>query len=129
MLSPLDELMSKLDRMSPAELAELEKSIVDDAEQVWIPNHGPQYTAYYHPADELLYGGSAGGGKTELALGLAFTAHRRSLILRRQYVDLGGIIDRAIEIHGSRDGFSGSIPPRLRIKDERVIIFGAHKDP
>jgi hypothetical protein len=66
---------------------------------------------------------------TELALGLAFTAHRRSLILRRQYVDLGGIIDRAIEINGSRDGFSGSIPPRLRIKDERVIIFGAHKDP
>ena len=42
---------------------------------------------------------------------------------------LGGIIDRAIEINGSRDGFSGSIPPRLRIKDERVIIFGAHKDP
>lgn len=128
-LSPLDELMQKLDRMSPAELAELEKSIEGEAEPLWIPNYGPQYTAYFHPADELLYGGQGGGGKSDLALGLAFTAHWRSLIMRRQYVDLGGMTERAIEINGSRDGFSGAVPPKLRTKDDRLIVFGAHKDP
>jgi hypothetical protein len=129
MLSPLDELMRKLDRMSPAELAELEKSIETEAETVWIPNHGPQYSAYFSSANELLYGGAGGSGKTDLSLGLAFTSHWNSLILRRQYVDLGGMIERAIEINGTRNGFSGSVPPRLFTKDERRIVFGAHKEP
>jgi len=127
--SLLDEVMKKLSGMSPAEVAELEKDIVKEAESIWLPTVGPQYTAYFHPANELLFGGSAGGGKSDLALGLAFTQHYRSLILRRQYVDIGGLVDRAIEINGTRDGFSGQIPPRLRTKDDRVIIFGAHKDP
>lgn len=28
----------------------------------WLPFPGPQAQAYYSPADELLYGGAAGGG-------------------------------------------------------------------
>jgi hypothetical protein len=126
--SLLDEVMGKLSGMSPAELAELEKNVEEQTESVWIPSHGPQYTAYFHPADELLYGGSGGSGKSDLALGLAFTAHWNSLILRRQYVDLGGMIERAIEINGTRDGFSGAVPPRLYTKDGRRIVFGAHKE-
>jgi hypothetical protein len=127
--SLLDEVMKKLSGMSPAELAEVEKSIEDGAEPIWLPTVGPQYTAYFHPANELLYGGQAGGGKTDLALGLAFTSHWNSLILRKQYVDTGGLIERALEINGTRDGFSGSIPPRLYTKDGRRIVFGAHKEP
>ena len=127
--SLLDQVMKKLSGMTPAEVAELEKDIEKEAETIWLPTVGPQYTAYFHPANELLFGGAAGGGKSDLALGLAFTQHYRSLMLRRQYVDLGGLIDRAIEINGTRDGFSGAIPPRLRTKDDRTIIFGAHKDP
>jgi len=65
---------------------------------------------------------------SDLALGLAFTAHWNSLILRRQYVDLGGMIERAIEINGTRDGFSGAVPPRLYTRDGRRIVFGAHKE-
>ena len=44
---------------------------------------GPQAEAYHCEADELFFGGSAGSSKTDLGLGLALTAHRRSLILRR----------------------------------------------
>ncbi|AFY72164.1 phage terminase large subunit (plasmid) [Thalassoporum mexicanum PCC 7367] len=58
-----------------------------------IPN-SPQAMAYDSEADELLYGGSAGGGKTDLICGLALTAHQRSLILRREATQLNGIIDR-----------------------------------
>ena len=91
----------------------------------WIPNPGPQTAAYFCPADELLYGGEGGGGKSSLLLGLAFTAHKRSLIMRRQYTDLGALIDDAIEIHGSRDGLNRSPPPKFNTTDNRLIDFGA----
>ena len=58
-----------------------------------------------------------------MGLGLAFTSHRRSLILRRHYANLTGILDRAIKVHGSKDGYNGSPPPRLTTKDGRLIQF------
>ena len=66
---------------------------------------------------------------SDLGLGLAFTAHRQSLIMRRRYTDLSGLTDRAIIINGSRDGFNGSAPPRLSTKDGRVLDFGAAANP
>ena len=53
------------------------------ATRPWVPNVGPQTEAYYSEADEIFYGGEAGGGKTDLGIGLALTEHKRSLILRR----------------------------------------------
>lgn len=91
----------------------------------WMPNPGPQTEAYFSDADELLYGGEPGGGKSDLGLGLAFSAHKRALLLRRQYTDLSFLIERAIQINGSRDGFSGQPPPKLRTADGRLIDFGA----
>jgi hypothetical protein len=97
------------------------------ADMKWLPNFGPQTQAYFSPADILLYGGQGGGGKTDLGLGLAFTAHHRSLLLRRQYSDLGAMLERALEINGSRDGFNGSPPPKLNTADGRLIRFGANQ--
>lgn len=65
---------------------------------VWAPQDGPQMRAYFSEADELLYGGAAGGGKTDLLLGLAFTAHQRSIIFRNQSTDLSSLFERALEI-------------------------------
>ncbi len=65
---------------------------------VWAPQDGPQSRAYFSEADELLYGGAAGGGKTDLLLGLAFTAHQRSIIFRNQSTDLSSLFERALEI-------------------------------
>ena len=79
--------------------------------------------AYETEADVCLYGGSPGSGKTDLLLGLAFTKHKRSFIVRRAYGDLAAIIDRALKLHGSKDGFNASPPPRLRIDEDRVIYF------
>lgn len=91
----------------------------------WRPNPGPQTDAYYSKADVLLYGGQPGGGKSQLILGLAFNEHRRTLIMRREYGGLDRIIEDALKIHGSRDGFNGSPPPRLKLPDNRVINFRA----
>lgn len=91
----------------------------------WKPNEGPQAEAYFSEADVLLYGGEPGGGKSQLILGLSFNEHERSLIMRRQYGDLDRLVDDALKIHGSRDGFNGSAPPRLRINERQTIDFAA----
>jgi hypothetical protein len=123
----LDELLEKVQGLDPQTRAELEKEVDEQiGDMRWIPNPGPQTDAYFCPADVLLYGGQGGGGKSDLGLGLAFTAHWRSLILRRQYTNLIGLTDRAITINGSRKGYSGSPPPRLTTEDGRIIQFGAN---
>lgn len=73
---------------------------------VWMPLRGPQTEAYDSPADFLFYGGAAGGGKTDLIIGLALSEHMRSGIFRREYRQLQAIVDRTIEILGSRDGYN-----------------------
>lgn len=124
----LDDVLARLQALPPTERKEIEK-LADEATKGmrWIPTAGPQLDAYYCPADVLLYGGQGGGGKTDLGLGLAFTAHKRSLILRRQYSNLSALTERAIEINGSRTGYNGSPPPLLRTDDGRYIQFGANQ--
>uniref|UniRef100_A0A6M3KZ93 Putative terminase n=1 Tax=viral metagenome TaxID=1070528 RepID=A0A6M3KZ93_9ZZZZ len=71
---------------------------INDARSSWQPTPGPQADAYESPADELLYGGAAGGGKTDLVLGLAFNDHRRAVVFRRTYPELDDIVTRSQEI-------------------------------
>lgn len=123
-MSLLKEIEAKLDLLPPEALKELQK-VRDADKSKFIPNPGPQTDAYYSKADILLYGGQGGGGKSALALGLALTAHRRALIMRRRYTDLGALIEEALRFNGTRDGFNGQSPPKLRTKDGRLIEFGA----
>lgn len=113
--------------LSPPDRKALEKQLASELSKKWTPNIGPQAEAYRSLADVLLYGGEGGGGKTDLGLGLAFTAHQRSLILRRKYANLGSLTERALEINGTRDGFNGSPPPLLRTADGRYIQFAGNQ--
>lgn len=96
---------------------------------------GPQERAYDSPADVLGYGGEAGGGKSDLALGLAGTAHWRSLIFRREFPRLGGLIDRSREIFNAAGRSSGADSynealHRWKLSDGRQLQFAAiqHED-
>lgn len=99
-----------------------------ELDKPWLPLPGPQSAALNSEADVLLYGGAAGGGKTDLALGLAITSHRRSVICRREYGDLQAARERAIEIVGTRTGYNGQ-DDIFTLKDGRVIEFFAAKNP
>lgn len=125
-MNTIDDLIARVSQLPASELS----AVVDDAfEQTammkWVPNPGPQTDAYFSKADVLLYGGEPGGGKSQLILGLAFNEHQQSTIMRREYGDLDRIVEDALKIHGSRNGFNGSPPPRLRISERQVINFAA----
>ena len=78
------------------------------AHGLWSPNDGRQTDAFESQAFETLYGGAAGGGKSELIIGLAIRQHSHSLLLRRIYSELeDSLILRArtlLEGHGSYNG-------------------------
>ena len=99
------------------------------ATPLWQPLPGPRSIAYQTPADVTGYGGAAGGGKTDLALGLAITAHRHSLILRREAVHLRAIQDRAREILGRVGRYNESRRTWRELPGGRQIEFGGCKDP
>lgn len=92
-------------------------------ETLWQPNPGPQTEAYESEADILGYGGAAGGGKSHLALGLAFTKHQRSVILRRVYPNLKGLIEDAVTLIGTDENYNKT-EKTWRV-DNRLIEFGA----
>lgn len=122
----LDEVLRRLSALSPEDRKAAEQEALEATKDLkWIPNPGPQTEAYFSDADCLLYGGEPGGGKSQLILGLAFNCHERSLVMRRQYGDLNRLVDDALKIHGSRTGFNGSPPPKLRISETRIIDFAA----
>lgn len=98
------ELMLKY--LSADELAQLDDIILDAP--LWLPLPGPQVIAYLTDADIIGFGGSAGGGKSDLAIGKALTQHEKTIIFRREATQLTGIIDRMVEIVGNREGYNGS---------------------
>ena len=68
----------------------------------WMPLPGPQSMAYFSEADELFYGGAAGGGKSDLLLGVAWREHSRAIIFRRILPSLSALVERSKAMYASR---------------------------
>ena len=94
----------------------------------WFPQAGRQAQAYRSLADVLFYGGAAGGGKTDLLLGLAHCEHQRSIIFRREFPQLAGIEERARDLLERRGRWNGQ-DHIWRLDDGRIIEFGAVQQP
>jgi hypothetical protein len=94
-----------------------------DSAAIWVPQPGPQLEAFVSKADQLLFGGSAGGGKTSLGIGLALTSHRRTLFIRREGLQLTPVVDDVAAFLGSRDGYNAQ-DHIWRLPGGRQIQFG-----
>ena len=102
-----------------------EKSIDDDAPaRIWEPQSEKQKAALETEADVLGYGGSAGGGKTDLLLGAACTEHRRSIIYRKEFEEHKANIDRLAEIVGTRQGYNNKV---WRVHGRTIELDGVAK--
>jgi hypothetical protein len=122
-----DEIRQLEAFLTPEELAELQDLVAADLEEViWRPLPGPQTLAYESEADVVGYGGAAGGGKTDLAVGKALTRHRRVAMFRRESPQLVGIIDRLADLLGSTQGYNGQKNVWRQAGPSRVNIeFGS----
>lgn len=121
MISELEQLFSSLDGYETAYLRHLL-----DPRVPWLPQEGPQTDALLSQADETFYGGSAGGGKSDLGLGSAILLHERSVMFRRHYKDLSWLEDRSRELLSGCAKFNGqSRSWRFREQPGKVLTFGA----
>ncbi len=91
---------------------------------LWMPQPGPQTAAYESEADEILYGGEPGGGKSDWLLGHAIMKHTRSHIFRRDAGQLGELTDRLREITGDVGRVTESPRPLWRNGEQRLEMAG-----
>jgi hypothetical protein len=86
--------------------------------------------AYHSAADILGYGGAAGGGKSDLLIGLACTKHLRSLVLRREAVQLRALIDRSREVFANTGAkFNENTGVWRGLPGGRQLEFGGVANP
>ncbi|WP_445634535.1 Terminase [Nostoc sp. DSM 114161] len=107
--------------------------VVQEANNIvsWKPLPGPQTMAYTSEADELFYGGAAGGGKSFLILGLALSAHQNSIIFRREYPQLKGLLKDCKKILKGTDArYNSTEKTWSNLPGGRSLEFGAcqHED-
>jgi hypothetical protein len=95
--------------LSREEKAILDQLLAKELASCWHPDprNEPQLQAYYSEADLMLFGGAAGGGKTDLLCGVALNNHQNSVIFRKQSTDLRGLEERLLALAG-RDGWNGT---------------------
>lgn len=119
------EIAKLLKYLSPDERKELEGLLADAP--IWLPMAGPQQQAFSSMADVVGFGGAAGGGKSSLAVGLALTQHKKSIIFRQNGTELTGVIDEMTRVLGGRDGYNGS--ERIWRLAGRQVEFGSFPNP
>lgn len=127
-MSSTTELMRAIERMTPEEKAELDEILLSGEQEIWVPQPGPQTMAYESEADILFYGGAAGGGKSALLMGLALTKQKRSIIFRREAVQLVGLVEDMSRIVGTREGYNSQTGV-WRLPGDRVMELGSVKEP
>ncbi len=120
----LQEVLAAYNALSPEKQAEAKALALEATkDKRFIPNPGPQTDAYFCEADELFYGGAAGGGKSALICGLAIEEHEKSIIFRREYPQIKGLVDEVAGLFGHRNGYNGQ--DRVWRFDGNVLEFGS----
>lgn len=126
-----EEIRKKVQQLNEEEVKELSELIIANlfVYKKWNPQSGTQEMAYFSDATIVGFGGSLGGGKSDLMIALAILHHEKSIIFRKSYSELTGIINRIEEILGTSEGLNKS-DKIWKFGEGRYTEFGAvdHED-
>lgn len=126
-LSQIEAVIARLTSEDRVALFELAK---EELSKPFLANPGPQTNALHSQADILLYGGQAGGGKTALEVGAFFEGQHSGLILRREAVQLDGLIQFCKEIGEPHHGkFVGGNENVFKRNDGGRLKFAGLNQP
>lgn len=87
-------------------------SVIAGRDVIWTPQAGPQTAFIRCPFKEVLYGGAAGGGKSDALLGdfasgiEQYGGAWRGILIRREYKQLEELESRALEIFSPHYGLA-----------------------
>lgn len=104
-----------------------------DVNTLWEPIQpkdgipSPQQRAIESLADELFFGGSAGGGKSDMLFGNGLLNHQRTIIFRREFGQLRSLIARSRKIIGEHGRFNENLHIWRNLPGDRSIEFGGMK--
>jgi Terminase large subunit, T4likevirus-type, N-terminal len=128
-MNAAQELLSLYEKLPPKEQAELDADVSAIlGNDKWFAQEGPQTEAYFSEADELLFGGSAGGGKSDLLIGYALNEAANGVIFRNGLGNVRDLESRAISVLGGRDGFNSQFHA-FDLGDARSLEFGSLEQP
>lgn len=96
---------------------------------LWAPASTPQEQLLSTTADQVLFGGAAGGGKTQSLIGYALLRGKNSLLLRRQFPQLRGIQSEIVRVMGGSECYRTS-DQTWHFPDGRTLELGScpHED-
>jgi hypothetical protein len=93
----------------------------------WAPNEGPQTEFLNCGYREALYGGAAGGGKSDALLAAAVRyvdePDMNAVLFRRSYPELRNLIRRSMEVYPSIGGFYNRAQHEWRFPSGAALIF------
>lgn len=101
------QLKERVTALSPAEQDELSRAVAKAVPEKWVPQPGPQTECYFSQADEVLFGGAAGGGKSALLIGYGLNAAQNGVIFRNGLGNVRDLENYAMSVMGHRNGFNG----------------------
>lgn len=115
--------------MQQAYITSARRSAEEQGRAVYLPHPGPQYAFLSSTADEVLYGGAAGGGKTfalmVFPLHFVDTPGFRGLLLRRTFPELErSIIVRSHDLYRPLGARYSEQRKAWRFPSGAVIEFG-----
>ncbi|KKK69832.1 hypothetical protein LCGC14_2930070, partial [marine sediment metagenome] len=101
----------------------------------WAPQAGPQAEAATCPADEIFFGGTRGGGKSDTVVGrqirgaMKYAHHWNGLVIRRKYKDFAELRRRFDELivaglPATRVGGENQVN-YIRFKNGAIIVMQA----
>lgn len=125
----LDELIGRLTALPDAARTQIAQDVERAlAAHHWIPNPGVQTDAYLSEADILLYGGQAGGGKSQLLLGAAVNDADNGIIFRRELSQTDGLEKDGKGIIGTAASFNGTDHEWTWPNGSKSLKLGGMKD-